>query len=53
MFYPADILILASCINLENINEFNVRLTVLPFNVCESFTCPVRAVVSFYEDNNL
>ncbi len=47
MFYPADILILASCINLEKINEYNVRLTVLPFNVTGSYICPVRAVVSF------
>lgn len=47
MFYPANILILASCINFEHINRFKVDLTVMPFNVMESFICPARAVVSF------
>ena len=47
IFYPANILILASCINLELINRFKVYLTVMPFNVTGSFICPVRAVVTF------
>lgn len=47
IFYPANILILASCINLEKIEKFKVKLTVLPFNVKNSFISPVRAVVSY------
>jgi arylformamidase len=46
IFYPANILILASCINLDQINEFNVKLTVMPFKVTGSFISPVRAVVT-------
>jgi arylformamidase len=45
MFYPADILILASCINLEKIESFNVKLIVLPFKALNSYICPARAVV--------
>ena len=44
-FFPANILILASCINLEKVNKFKVKLTVLPFNVLGSYISPVRAVV--------
>jgi kynurenine formamidase len=45
MFYPANILILASCINLQEIKEFRVKLTVLPFKVTGSCIAPVRAMV--------
>jgi len=44
-FFPANILILASCINLEKVNKFKVKLSVLPFNVLNSYISPVRAVV--------
>ncbi len=44
-FFPANILILASCINLEKVNKFKVKLSVLPFNVLGSYISPVRAVV--------
>ena len=44
-FFPANILILASCINLEKVNKFKVKLSVLPFNVLDSYISPVRAVV--------
>ena len=47
MFYPANILILASCINFEKIEEFKVKLTVLPFKVQDSYISPVRAVVTY------
>ena len=44
-FYPANVLILAPCINLEKIESFNVKLTVLPFKALNSYICPARAVV--------
>ncbi|MCL5073040.1 MAG: cyclase family protein, partial [Actinobacteria bacterium] len=44
-FYPANILILAPCINLEKIESFNAKLTVLPFKALNSYICPARAVV--------
>ena len=44
-FFPANILILASCINLEKVNKFKVKLSVLPLNVLNSYISPVRAVV--------
>ncbi len=47
IFYPANILILASCINFENIKQYHVKLTVLPFFVTGSSICPVRAVVTY------
>jgi arylformamidase len=47
MFYPANILILASCINFEKIKEFKVKLTVLPFKVKDSYISPVRAAVTY------
>lgn len=46
IFFPADVLILAPCINLEKIHGFHVKLTVLPLKVREAYICPVRAVVS-------
>jgi arylformamidase len=36
-FYPANILILASCINLEKIGSFNTKLTVLPLKALNSY----------------
>jgi len=47
LFYPANILILAPCINLECIGEFRVKLTVLPFKISGSYISPVRAVVTY------
>lgn len=44
-FYPANILILAPCINLEKIKTFNAKLIVLPLKVLNSYICPVRAIV--------
>jgi kynurenine formamidase len=46
IFFPANILILASCINLERIKSFRVKLTVLPLKVSNAYICPVRAVVT-------
>jgi kynurenine formamidase len=46
MFYPANILILASCINIEKTKGFKVKLTVLPFKVRGSYISPVRAVIT-------
>ncbi len=43
--FPANILILAPCVNLEHIESFKVKLTVLPLKVMKAFICPVRAVV--------
>lgn len=47
IFYPANILILASCINFEKIKAFKIKLTVLPFKVKGSYISPVRAVVTY------
>jgi len=44
-FYPANILILSPCINLEEIKSFNTKLIVLPLKVLNSYICPVRAIV--------
>ena len=44
-FFPADILILAPCINLEKIKSSQVKLVVLPLKVIGAYICPVRAVV--------
>jgi kynurenine formamidase len=46
LLFPANILILASCVNLEHIKRFNVKLTVLPLKVTGSYICPVRAIVT-------
>ena len=45
MVYPANVLILAPCINLEKIESFNVKLTVLPLKALNSYICPARAVI--------
>ena len=47
IFYPANILILASCMNLEKIKDYMIELTVLPFKVKDSYISPVRAVVTY------
>jgi kynurenine formamidase len=47
IFFPEEILILAPCVNLEKINRFSVKLTVLPLKVLDAFICPVRAVVTY------
>ncbi len=44
-FFPANILILANCINIEKIKNFNVKLIVLPLKVKHSYIAPVRAIV--------
>jgi kynurenine formamidase len=44
-FFPANILILAPCINLEKIKSFRVKLVILPLKVRGAFICPVRAIV--------
>lgn len=44
-FYKSGILLLAPCINLEQIRLFKVKLIVLPLKVSEAAICPVRAVV--------
>jgi kynurenine formamidase len=43
--YSSNILILAPCINIEKIVNYKVKLIVFPFNVQNSFICPVRAAV--------
>jgi kynurenine formamidase len=47
IFYPANIVILAPCINFELIRRFEVKLTVFPLKVAGSFISPVRAVVTY------
>ena len=47
IFFPEEILILAPCVNLEKINRFSVKLTVLPLKVLDAFICPVRGVVTY------
>jgi len=46
IFYPANILILASCINIEKASRFKVKLTVLPFKIVGSYISPARAVIT-------
>ncbi|MEA4833030.1 hypothetical protein SDC9_128783 [bioreactor metagenome] len=45
MFYRADILMLAPCVNLENIRGNNHSLTVLPLKVTGTSCAPCRAIV--------
>lgn len=44
-FYSAGILMLAPCINLENISKKQVKLTVLPLRIPGTSCIPCRAVV--------
>jgi kynurenine formamidase len=44
-FYKSGILLLAPCINLEQIKSFKVKSIILPLKVSEASICPVRAVV--------
>lgn len=43
--YQKDGFILAPCINLEKIKHYQVKLTVFPLPVLDTFICPVRAAV--------
>lgn len=44
-FYAADILMLAPCVNLENIIKNKVKLTALPINIPGTSCVPCRAVI--------
>jgi len=44
-FYAADILMLAPCINLINIEKNSAKLTVLPMNIPGTSSVPCRAVI--------
>jgi len=44
-FYDAGILLLAPLVNLEKINNYKVKLCVLPLNIPSAKVVPVRAVV--------
>ncbi|MFC2145101.1 cyclase family protein [Actinomycetota bacterium] len=46
MFFPANILILAPCINIEKVSRFKANITIFPFNVEGSYISPVRAVIT-------
>ena len=43
--YRTDAFILAPCVNLENVKQYRVKLTVFPLNVQNAFICPARAAV--------
>lgn len=45
-FYHANILILAPCINIEEIEGSIVKLTVFPLKILNSYICPVRALIT-------
>ena len=45
MFYKANILMLAPCINLESIAADNLRLTVLPLKIAGTCCVPCRAIL--------
>ena len=45
MFYDANILMLAPCVNLEKIEKKNVSLTALPLNIEKTCCAPCRAFV--------
>ncbi|MDO8685685.1 MAG: hypothetical protein Q7J78_03335, partial [Clostridiales bacterium] len=44
-FYAAGILMLAPCINLENIMKSKVKLTALPLNIPGTSCVPCRAII--------
>lgn len=44
-FYSAGILMLAPCVNLENIKKSNVKLTALPLKIPGTSCVPCRAVI--------
>jgi kynurenine formamidase len=45
-YFNANILTVTACINLEKIESFNVKLTVLPLHILKmSLGCPARAIV--------
>ena len=43
--YSSDVIILANCMNLKKINNYNVKLTAVPLNIINVSTCPARAFV--------
>ena len=45
MFYDADILMLAPCVNLEKIQSEKVKLTALPLHIEKTCCAPCRAFV--------
>ncbi len=44
-FYQSGILLLAPCINLEEVSSFKVKLTALPLHILKAGVCPVRAII--------
>lgn len=44
-FYAADVLMLAPCVNLENLKGLRYKLTVLPLNIPGTSCIPCRAVL--------
>lgn len=46
LFYEANILMLAPCINLENVNELKFKLTVLPLKIEGTSCVPCRAILT-------
>lgn len=45
LFYKANILMLAPCINLENVENETLRLTVLPLKIAGTSCVPCRAIL--------
>ena len=45
-FYAANVLMLASCVNLENVPGCRLRLTALPLNITGTSCTPCRAVLT-------
>ncbi len=44
-FFNSNLLLMAPCINLEQITRFKVKLTALPLKIKGAAICPTRAVV--------
>lgn len=49
-FYEADILMLAPCVNLEQVKRPDVRLTALPLHIPGTSAVPCRAVIMEEEE---
>lgn len=43
--YESGVVVLPSCVNLENVKKFKVKLTALPIKVLNVCMCPCRAVI--------
>jgi len=43
--FSSDTIVMPNCVNLESIEKYKVKLTVLPLNILDISMCPVRAVV--------